>query len=116
MIDFKDVMQRVKTILLQESKETKILDRDIASALDLDPQYFAVIKRRKKIPFVHLAYFCKAHKDQYELGTHGAKTTIFDLKKNYCYNQVSLNFLKEKSWEKEKKRLSSILLKQRNWG
>jgi len=62
MIDFQDVMQRVKTILLQESRETKILDRDIASALDLDPQYFAVIKRRKKIPFVHLAYFCKAHK------------------------------------------------------
>ena len=62
MIDFQDVMQRVKTILLQESKQAKILDRDIASALDLDPQYFAVIKRRKKIPFVHLAYFCKAHK------------------------------------------------------
>ena len=62
MIDFQEVMQRVKTILLQESKQAKVLDRDIASALNLDPQYFAVIKRRKKIPFVHLAYFCKAHK------------------------------------------------------
>jgi len=62
MIDFQEVMQRVKAVLLQERKQAKILDRDIASALDLDPQYFAVIKRRKKIPFVHLAYFCKAHK------------------------------------------------------
>jgi len=61
MIDFQEVMQRVKTILLQENKQTKILDRDVASALTLDPQYFAVIKRRKKIPFVQLAYFCKAH-------------------------------------------------------
>jgi len=62
MIVFQEVMQRVKTILLQESVQVKVLDRDIASALDMDPQYFAVIKRRKKIPFVHLAYFCKAHK------------------------------------------------------
>ncbi len=62
MIDFLDVMQRVKTILLQEKKKEKILDRDIASALDLDPQYFAVIKRRKKIPYEKLAFFCKEKK------------------------------------------------------
>ena len=62
MIDFLDVMQRVKTILLQEKKKEKILDRDIASALDLDPQYFAVIKRRKKIPYEKLAFFCKETK------------------------------------------------------
>jgi len=62
MIDFLDVMQRVKTILLQEKKKEKILDRDIASALDLDPQYFAVIKRRKKIPYEKLAFFCKNSK------------------------------------------------------
>ena len=63
MIDFLDVMQRVKAILLQKThnnqKKEKILDRDIASALDLDPQYFAVIKRRKKIPYEKLAFFCK---------------------------------------------------------
>ena len=62
MIDFLDVMQRVKTILMQEKKKEKILDRDIASALNLDPQYFAVIKRRKKIPYEKLAFFCKASK------------------------------------------------------
>ena len=62
MIDFLDVMQRVKEILLQEKKKEKILDRDIAAALDLDPQYFAVIKRRKKIPYEKLAFFCKETK------------------------------------------------------
>jgi len=62
MIDFQDVMQRVKNILLSQNKKEKILDRDIANALKLDPQYFAVIKRRKKIPYAHLAYFCKESK------------------------------------------------------
>ncbi|PHS40100.1 MAG: hypothetical protein COB07_05150 [Sulfurovum sp.] len=61
MIEFQDVMSRVKEILLKENKKEKIRDRDIADSLDLDPQYFAVIKRRKKIPYEHLAYFCKKH-------------------------------------------------------
>jgi len=62
MIEFQDVMQRVKEILLEENNKEKILDRDIASSLNLDPQYYAVIKRRKKIPYETLAYFCKTHK------------------------------------------------------
>lgn len=62
MIDFHEVMQRVKQILLAQTKKEKILDRDIADSLDLDPQYFAVIKRRKKIPYAQLAHFCKKNK------------------------------------------------------
>lgn len=61
MIDFHEVMQRVKQILSTQTKKEKILDRDIADSLELDPQYFAVIKRRKKIPYEPLAYFCKHH-------------------------------------------------------
>lgn len=59
MIDFHEVMQRVKLILSIQKKKEKILDRDIADSLELDPQYFAVIKRRKKIPYESLAHFCK---------------------------------------------------------
>jgi len=62
MIDFHAVMQRVKQILSLHHKKEKILDRDIANALELDPQYFAVIKRRKKIPYESIAYFCKRYK------------------------------------------------------
>ncbi len=61
MIDFHDVMQRVKQVLSTQSNKKKILDRDIADSLELDPQYFAVIKRRKKIPYEPLAHFCKQH-------------------------------------------------------
>ncbi len=59
MINFLDVMQRVKHILSQQIKRDKILDKDIAEALALEAQYFAVIKRRKKIPYENLAHFCK---------------------------------------------------------
>jgi hypothetical protein len=62
MIEFQNVMLRVKEILSEKNNTTKIKDRDIADSLDLDPQYFAVIKRRKKIPYENLAYFCKRHK------------------------------------------------------
>lgn len=61
MIDFHEVMQRVKQILSAQTQKEKILDRDIADSLELDPQYFAVIKRRKKIPYESLAHFCKQH-------------------------------------------------------
>ena len=62
MIDFQEVMQRIKEILIIKTKKEKILDRDIADTLKLDPQYYAVIKRRKKIPYEKLAYFCKENK------------------------------------------------------
>jgi hypothetical protein len=62
MINFQEVMQRVKQILLQHNAKKKILDRDIAATLKLDPQYYAVIKRRKKIPYEKLAYFCKENR------------------------------------------------------
>jgi hypothetical protein len=61
MIDFYEVMQRIKQILISQIKKEKILDRDIADALTLDPQYFAVIKKRKKIPYESIAHFCKKH-------------------------------------------------------
>ena len=61
MIDFYDVMQRVKAVLSAQTQKEKILDKDIADSLDLNPQYFAVIKRRKKIPYESLANFCRQH-------------------------------------------------------
>ena len=61
MIDFQDVINRVKQILSQQTQTPKILDRDIAKALSLTPAYFAVIKKRQKIPYMHLALFCHKH-------------------------------------------------------
>lgn len=62
MIHFYDVMQRIQQILKVIHKKDKIFDKEIAFALALEPQYFAVIKRRKKIPYESIAYFAKAHK------------------------------------------------------
>jgi hypothetical protein len=62
MIAFTDVMQRIRTTLQHQNKQEKIRDRDIAAALDLDPQYYAVIKRRNKIPYESIARFCQKHR------------------------------------------------------
>ncbi|MEY3002002.1 MAG: hypothetical protein RLZZ428_377 [Pseudomonadota bacterium] len=57
MIEFQQVMQRMKEILSKQMEKEKILDKDIADSLQLDPQYFAVIKKRRKIPYESLAHF-----------------------------------------------------------
>lgn len=62
MIDFCDVMQRIRAVLVLQIKKEKILDKDIAIALHIDPQNYAVIKRRKRIPFESIAYFAKKNK------------------------------------------------------
>ena len=62
MINFDETMGRFKHILSEKSKKKKILDKELALSLSLSPQYYAVIKRRKKIPFEALAYFCQAEK------------------------------------------------------
>jgi len=61
MIDFHQVMQRVKLVLSTKINKNKIYDKDIAIALHINPQNYAVIKRRTKIPFEEIAYFSKKH-------------------------------------------------------
>lgn len=62
MIDFYDVMLRIKKILSVQIQKEKVLDKDIALALKLDPKYYAVMKKRKKIPYEAIAHFSKSHK------------------------------------------------------
>ena len=52
------IIQRLKLTLQNIKKYEKIYDKDIAHALMLKPQYFAVIKKRGKIPYKELAEFC----------------------------------------------------------
>jgi hypothetical protein len=62
MVDFYEVMQRIREILSTQIKKEKILDKDIAHALHINPQNYAVIKRRKRIPYEAIAYFSKTNK------------------------------------------------------
>lgn len=61
MIDFDETIYRFKQILLEQNGRKKVLDKEIAASLSLSPQYYAVIKRRKKIPFHALAIYCRQH-------------------------------------------------------
>jgi len=62
MIYFDTVIQRIKEILTQHNKTSKILDKDIATALNLDPKYYAVMKKRKKIPYEAISHFSASYK------------------------------------------------------
>jgi len=64
MIHFDEVTQRIKETLSKQKREknTKILDKDIALALNLNPQYYAVMKKRKKIPYEAISHFSASHK------------------------------------------------------
>jgi len=62
MIEFNAVTERIKLSLSSGNQKKKILDKEIAKALNLEPQYYAVIKKRKKIPYEHIAYFSKKNK------------------------------------------------------
>ncbi len=59
MIMFDEVSTRIRTVLSTKLKKEKVLDKDVAFALAMDPQNYAVIKRRKKIPYEAIAYFSK---------------------------------------------------------
>ena len=62
MFDFHDIATRLRQIIAQQENREKIRDKDIAHALNLDPQYYAVIKRRNKVPHEAIALFCKKHR------------------------------------------------------
>jgi len=62
MIDFYDVMQRIKKVLATKTEKEKILDKDVANALQIAPQNYAVIKRRKRVPYEAIAFFSKKNK------------------------------------------------------
>jgi len=59
MIHFYEVSSRLREVISQREKREKIKDKDIAKSLGLTPQYYAVIKRRNKIPYEAIALFCK---------------------------------------------------------
>jgi len=62
MMNFYEVMQRIRDVLQEQIKKEKILDKDIALALEINPQNYAVIKKRQKIPYEAIAYFSKKNK------------------------------------------------------
>jgi len=59
MILFNDIMQRIEKVIAVNKKNRKVYNKEIAQALELTPEYFAVIKKRGKIPYEAIAVFCQ---------------------------------------------------------
>jgi len=59
MILFSDIMQRIEKIIAADRKKRRVYNKEIAQALELTPEYFAVIKKRGKIPYEAIATFCR---------------------------------------------------------
>ncbi len=58
MIDFDTILARLRLLYTSKNKKKKAYDKDVALMLGLSPEYFAVIKKRGKIPYRELILFC----------------------------------------------------------
>ncbi len=59
MILFNEIMHRIEKVIAVDTEKRRIYNKDIARALKLTPEYFAVIKKRGKIPYEAIADFCR---------------------------------------------------------
>ena len=58
MRDFHVIIQELK-FYLAEGQKIKVLDKEVAEALEISQAKFATIKRRNSIPFEAILKFCK---------------------------------------------------------
>jgi hypothetical protein len=61
-VHFHNIMQRLEGILREKNNKEKILNKEIATELGLTPDYYAVIKKRGKVPYLSLALFAQKEK------------------------------------------------------
>ena len=59
MIHFNDIIPRIEKIIAVNTENRRIYNKEVAQALELTPEYFAVIKKRGKIPYEAIAVFCR---------------------------------------------------------
>jgi hypothetical protein len=56
--DFIMIMNRLKNIVAKKLDCDKIYDKELANELCITPSYYAVAKRRRKILFEEILYYC----------------------------------------------------------
>lgn len=56
--DFIEITDRLQQCIKESLNKQKVYDKDMATALGVTPLYYAVIKRRKKILFEDILYYC----------------------------------------------------------
>ena len=58
MRDFLTVIHILK-VHLAKSKQSKVLDKDVALLLNMSQARFATLKKRNTIPYESILFFCK---------------------------------------------------------
>jgi SOS-response transcriptional repressor LexA len=61
-MEFDRIIEKIKDIISEEIGERKVLNKDVANALGITPEHLSMLKKRNKIPFEELAYFCAKRK------------------------------------------------------
>jgi ribosomal protein RSM22 (predicted rRNA methylase) len=58
MKDFQGVIQKLKRHIAK-GRDIKVLDKEVANALDISQAKFATIKKRNSTPYESILKFCK---------------------------------------------------------
>jgi len=61
-MNFEKIIEKIKDILSNEIGNRKVFNKDVAKALNLTPENLSVLKKRNKIPYEEIAYFCAKRK------------------------------------------------------
>jgi SOS-response transcriptional repressor LexA len=61
-MNFEKVIEKIKDIISQEVGDKKVLNKDVAKALGITPEHLSILKKRNKIPYEEIAYFCAKRK------------------------------------------------------
>ena len=62
MVDFSEVIEKLKDVVSSNSDSRKIFDKDIADVLGIPQASFATMKKRNSIPYRELLEFCATKK------------------------------------------------------
>jgi SOS-response transcriptional repressor LexA len=61
-MNFEKILEKIKDIISIELGDKKVLNKDVAKALGITPEYLSMLKKRDKIPYEEIAYFCAKRK------------------------------------------------------
>ena len=58
MVEFSEIIEKLKDVISNEKIGSKIFDKDVATELGIPQASFATMKKRKSIPYKELMQFC----------------------------------------------------------
>jgi len=62
MVDFGDIIEKLKDVISSSKIQSKVFDKDVARELGISQTTFATMKKRNSIPYEELMQFCAAKK------------------------------------------------------